>query len=378
MSVTTNMRKIMILANDTTYTYNLRDVLIKRFINAEYKVVVACECLNYEKEMLALGVRLINIKMNRHSKNPFSDILLLTQFIKVLRKEKPSVVLTYNIKPNVYGGMACKMLGIPYIPNITGLGTAVENAGIMQKISTILYKIGVSKAVCVMFQNESNQKYFVDNNLLGKNSLMCLLPGSGVNIEKFTCQPYPAQDSTITFSIIGRIMKDKGTDELIEAIKIVKSKYPEVLFKLIGYFDDNYQHIVEKAVDDGLLEYVKEQKDVRPLIIESWAVIQPSHHEGMSNTLLESAASGRPVIATDIPGCRETFDSGKSGFAFPAGNSKVLAETIQRFIVMPYSEKQRMGLAGRAKMEQEFDRNIVAQAYLSEISKTEKENNETL
>lgn len=365
------MKKILIFANDTTYTYNLRDVLLKTFIAEGYEVIVVCERLNYSKEMLDLGVRLIDIKMNRRSKNPLSDLSLLAQFRRIIKQEKPNVVLTYNIKPNVYGGIACKMAGVPYIPNITGLGTAVENAGIMQKISTTLYKIGVSKAACVMFQNEGNKQYFIESGLLGKNSKTCLLPGSGVNLEKFAYQPYPDPESPMIFSIIGRIMKDKGTDELLEAAKTVKEKYPDVRFRMIGYFDENYQSIVNKAVKESLVEYVEEQEDIRPFVNESWAVIQPSHHEGMSNVLLESAATGRPVIATDIPGCREAFDNDISGFAFPVGDSKALAEAIIRFIELPYETKLRMGKAGRLKMEHEFDRNIVAQAYLTEIRKTE-------
>lgn len=365
------MKKILILANDTTYTYNLRDVLLKTFIAEGYEVIVVCERLNYSKEMLDLGVRLIDLKMNRRSKNPFSDLSLLAQFRGIIKQEKPSVVLTYNIKPNVYGGIACKMARVPYIPNITGLGTAVENAGIMQKISTTLYKIGVSKAACVMFQNEGNKQYFIESGLLGENSKTCLLPGSGVNLEKFAYQPYPDPESPMIFSIIGRIMKDKGTDELLEAAKTVKEKHPDVRFRMIGYFDENYQSVVKKAVKESLVEYVEEQEDIRPFVNESWAVIQPSHHEGMSNVLLESAATGRPVIATDIPGCREAFDNDISGFAFPVGDSKALAEAIIRFIELPYETKLRMGKAGRLKMEHEFDRNIVAQAYLTEIRKAE-------
>lgn len=361
------MKKIMILANDTTYTYNLRDILIKRLISDGFKVVICCERLNYEKEIIELGAKIIDIKMHRRSTNPILDVFLLFRFITVILEEKPNVVLTYNIKPNVYGGMACKILHVPYIPNITGLGTAVENASFIQKISLTLYKKGVSNAACVMFQNEGNREYFIKSSLMGKNSHSRLLPGSGVNLEKFNLESYPDKDSPVVFSIIGRIMKDKGTDELLEAIKVVKQKYPDVHFRMIGYFDDNYQAIIKTAVDKGLIEYYEEQKDIRPFLKESWAVIQPSHHEGMSNVLLESAATGRPVIATDIPGCRESFDNEISGFSFKVGNYQALAETIMRFIEMQYDKKVNMGKSGREKMLREFDRNIVANAYLDEI-----------
>ena len=365
------MKKILILANDTTYTYNLRDVLLRTFIAEGFDVIIACERLKYFNELLDLGVRLIDLKINRHSKNPFSDFFLYAHFRKIIKQEKPSVVLTYNIKPNVYGGMACKSTRVPYIPNITGLGTAVENPGIVQKIATTLYKIGISKAACVMFQNRENKQYFIEKGLLSNNSNTCLLPGSGVNLERFTYQPYPSSESPIIFSIIGRIMKDKGTDELLEAAKVVKKTNPDVRFKMVGYFDEDYQSAINKAVKEGLVEYVEEQEDIRPFMKDSWAIIQPSHHEGMSNVLLESLATGRPVIATDIPGCRETFDNNISGFAFPVRDSKMLSEMIIRFIKLPYKEKCEMGRAGRSKMEREFDRNIVAQAYLTEIRKTE-------
>ena len=366
------MKKILIFANDTTYTYNLRDSLIKCFIAKGFEVIVICECLKYNKEIHELGARIIELKMNRRSTNPFSDLTLLNKFRKIIKNEKPFVVLTYNIKPNVYGGLACRMTGTPYISNVTGLGTSINNPGLMQKFSMILYKAGIKKASCVMFQNEENKRFFQEKKLMKANAHTCLLPGSGVNLEKFSLQPYPNDNSPILFSIIGRIMKDKGTDELLEAIRYVKNKYPAVVFRMIGYFDDDYQTKVNAAVSEGLIEYVKEQENIKPYLQASWAVIQPSHHEGMSNVLLESAATGRPVIASDIPGCRETFDDNISGLAFPVGDAKALAERIIHFIELPYGIKLQMGRAGRVKMESHFDRNIVAGKYMDEISRLEE------
>ena len=366
------MEKIIVLSNDTTYTFKLRDILLEKLVSEGYEVVVVCVKLKKVNELMSMGVRFIDIRINRHSKNPFSDLSLFNKFRRIINAEKPAVVLTYNIKSNIYGGLACKLAGVPYITTITGLGTPLEKPGIIQKISTILYRIGISKATCVMFQNESNRMYFVDRRLLGKESRTRLLPGSGVNLEKFSYEPYPEPESPIIFSVIGRIMKSKGTDDFLAAARIVKEKFPDIRFRMIGYFDDNYQSIIEKAVEEGIIEYVEEQEDVIPFIRDSWAVIQPSlYGEGMSNVLLEGAATGRPVIATDIPGCRETLDNGISGFVFPVGDSKALAETIMRFIALPYEEKVKMGKAGRIKMEKEFDRRIVAQAYLDEIRKME-------
>ena len=364
-----SQHKILILSNDSSYTYNLRDVLLERFVNEGFEVVVCCECLNYKQNLLDLGVKLIDVKFSRHSINPFSNIALLKQYKKIILTENPDVVLTYNIKPNVYGGIACKSLRIPYIPNITGLGIAVKNAGIVQKISKQLYKVGMSGASCVMFQNIDNKMFFIENDMLGEATRTCLLPGSGVNLEKFTLQPYPENNTEMVFSIIGRIMKDKGTDELLEAVRLVKNKFSKTVFRMIGYFDDKYQKIIMRSVKEGLIEYYEEQQDIRQFIKESWAVIQPSHHEGMSNVLIESAACGRPVIATDIPGCRETFDNNVSGFAFPVGDVVSLAKTIIQFIELPHHKKVQMGLEGRAVVEKKFDRNFVASAYLEEVKK---------
>lgn len=360
-------KKILVLANDTTYTYNLRDIIIKRFIENGYEIIIASEILDFKNQLEDLGCRLIDIKTNRHSKNPFSDIFLLNQYKRIIKIEKPDAVISYNIKPNIYGGIACRVKHIKFIPNITGLGSAVQNPGLVQKISTALYGIGVSKAYCVMFQNEDNKDYFIKSGLLGKHSKTCMLPGSGVNLEKFSYEPYPESSSNIIFSTIGRIMKDKGTDDLINAIRIVKKKYPNTEFRMIGFFDDDYEGIIRSAEKEGLIKYLGQQQDVRTFVKESHAIIQPSHHEGMSNVLLESAASGRPVIASNIPGCKETFDEGISGYGFEVENPESMADSIIKFIEIPYDSKVEMGIAGREKIRTAFDRNIVADNYIKII-----------
>ena len=363
------MSKILIIANDTTYTYNLRDVLIKRLTGEGYDVVIASEKLRHCEELEKLGARLVDVRTKRRSTNPFNDLALLRRYKRVIRDEKPDVVLTYNIKPDIYGGMACGATGTPHIPNITGLGTAVENPGLLQKISTALYRKGVRNSACIMFQNRENLDAFRKMGALRDGTKTMLLPGSGVNTERFGYEPYPNESAGMIFSVIGRIMKDKGTDEFLEAAEMVKKQYPDAVFRLIGYFDGDYRDKIDRAASEGLIEYYEEQEDVRPFIRDSFAVIQPSHHEGMSNVLLESAATGRPVIASDIPGCRETFEEGISGLGFPAGDARKMAETITRFIQLPHEEKEAMGRRGHEKMIKEFDRNIVADSYISAVRK---------
>ena len=197
-----------------------------------------------------------------------------------------------------------------------------------------------------------------------------MLAGAGVNLADFPAQPYPEDTGKLIFSTVGRVMKDKGTDELLAAAREVRAKHPEVTFRLIGFFDEDYQEKVEAAVREGTVEYIGNQRDVRPYYAASHAIIHPSYHEGMSNVLLESASSGRPLLASDAPGCREAFDEGVSGFGFPPKDVAALIAAIEKFIALPYAEKAAMGQAGREKMEREFDRQIVVKAFLNEIEAT--------
>ena len=196
-----------------------------------------------------------------------------------------------------------------------------------------------------------------------------LLPGSGVNLDRHCYEPYPVETEKLVFTTIGRLMKDKGTDELLKAAKAVKQKYPSVRFRVIGFFDGDYQAKIESAVKNGVIEYIEQQKEIHPFIKETHAVIHPSYHEGMSNVLREAAATGRPVLASKVPGCTETFAEGVSGFGFQAKDSADLEKVIERFIRLPYEEKEAMGKAGRQRMEEKFDRRIVVEKYMGEIRK---------
>ena len=195
--------KVMILANDTTYTYNLRNEIIERLASDGHEVVVASQPLLLQNELKSLGCRLVNIETNRHGTNPLSDFGLLMKFRQVLSDERPDVVLTYNIKPNAYGGIACRMTKTHYIPNITGLGTAVVYPGLLQKISTKLYKVGVAGADCIMFQNEENRHFFIDHHMMPKKARARLLPGSGVSLKVHKAMEYPADIGVIN-SLVGR------------------------------------------------------------------------------------------------------------------------------------------------------------------------------
>lgn len=361
--------KVSLMANDTTYVYNLRKEIIERLIKEGHNVEIICESLLYKAELEAMGCRIINVKTGRHGKNPFADIALLHQYKKKLKENRPDIVLTYNIKPSSYGGMACRMLKIPYMPNITGLGTAIENPSILQKIAIVLYKSGVKNAKCIFFQNIDNKKFFEQHKMIGKNTKVCLLPGSGVSLEKHKLLPYPENDKVINFQFTSRILKEKGIDLYIEAARIIHDKYPNTVFNVCGGCDDEkYLKILKEAEENGYIKYHGQQKDMIPFLKQASCIVHPSYYpEGMSNVLLEAAASGRPIIATDRSGCRETVEDGVTGYVIPIKNLDSLVEAIEKILSMSIEERKNMGLAGRKKMEQEFDRNIVVEAYLKEM-----------
>ena len=364
------MRKILILANDTTYTYNLRDEIIERLIKEGYKVIVAAKMLHYQDELESFGVHLIDIQTNRHGTNPLSDILLLIKYYKTLKREKPDLVLTYNIKPNSYGGIACRLTNTRYFPNITGLGTAVENPSFLQIITKKLYKIGVAGACCIFFQNEENKQFFLRHHILGTECKAVLLPGSGVNLKKHLPLEYPKED-TINFLFVARVMKEKGIEIYLNAAKIIHQKYKNTIFHICGLCDDE-KYLKKLKEADNYIQYHGEQKNMVPFYSMAHCIIHPSYYpEGMSNVLLEAAAHCRPIITTDRSGCREIVDDGISGYIIPCHSNDMLVDSIEKFLKLSWLEKKMMGKAARQKVEIEFDRQIVVEKYLEEVKKYE-------
>ena len=358
-------KKVVLLANDTTYTYNLRLALIEELVKRKYEVFIVAEILEFSDELELLGCHLINVEIGRHGTNPLSDLKLMKKYKKILKQLKPDFVLSYNIKPNVYGGMACKSIRTKFMPNITGLGTALEYPGVMQKITITLNKIGLKNADTVFFQNSENMSFFEKNKILSKTTKLVLLPGSGVDLEKHQLMNYP-NDKTIKFLYIARIMKDKGIDIYLETAKRIRGKYPNTEFHICGYCDDEkYKQVLNEYEKNGIVIYHGEQKNMLPFFEMAHCIVHPSYYpEGMSNVLLEAAAHGRPIICTDRNGCRETVDDGKSGFIVPIKNTNKVIECVEKIIKMSNKERNQMGLNGRKKIEKEFDRNIVVKKYI--------------
>lgn len=357
------MKKAVMLINDTTYAFNLRGAIIEKLVQEEFEIVIVGQLLKHQDELKKMRAKLIGVETGRHGTNPISDLQLMHTYKKILKAERPDVVLTYNIKPNVYGGMACQQLKIPYIPNVTGLGTPVENPGKLQKLTIQLYKMGVAGGACVFFQNNDNRKFFEQHNMLKSSARTRVLPGSGVDLVKHPVLPWPG-DGKIRFLFTARVMKEKGIDLFLAAARKFASE--NVVFDVCGACDDgNYKEILgnEKCVT-----YHGEQKDMTPFYRECSCFLYPSYYpEGMSNVLLEAAASGRPVIAADRAGCRETLDNGITGFLVPVNDEKAVIEATEKILQMSSEERKAMGLRGSEKIRREFDRKLVVQAYWEEI-----------
>ncbi|MGN4447332.1 glycosyltransferase family 4 protein [Bacillus cereus group sp. MYBK79-1] len=360
------MKKVLILANNDVGLYKFRKELIIELAR-DYKVYISLpngEFMPYLKE---LGCNFIETPISRRGTNPITDLKLLINYKKIIREVKPDLVLTYTIKPNIYGGLACKMSGIPYISNITGLGSAVENGGLLQKITVALYKLALKEASCVFFQNEENREFFARKRIVSNNHR--LIPGSGVNLDQYCLLDYPV-DTTVNFLFIARVMKEKGIAEYLDAAKFIKENYPNTKFHILGFCEEAYESTLKEMQANGIIEYHGMQSDIREFHKISNCTIHPTYYpEGMSNVLLESAACGRPIITTNRSGCREIVDHGKNGYIVEQQNSQDLIEKIERFLRLDYKSKRKMGIMGRAKVENEFDRKIVVDSYIEEIGK---------
>lgn len=358
--------KVAIIANSDSGLYLFRNELILELLKKN-EVVLCIPNGDYCDYFKKIGCKIRITDFNRHGTNPIKELKLISTYINILKKEKPKIVFTYTIKPNIYGGMACSFLGIPYVANITGLGTAVENPGLMQKVSLVLYKFGLKNANKVFFQNTENRDFMIKKRVVKKS--YDLLPGSGVNINRYTVTEYPCGDK-VEFLFVSRLMKEKGIDQYLDAAKFIKAKYPYTEFHICGNMEQDYTDIINELVKNGTIIYHGTVKDMRPMYQKAACTIHPTYYpEGLSNVLLESAASGRPIITTNRSGCREVVDDGVNGYVVEEKNSQDLIDKIEMFLSKSVEERKQMGLAGRAKVEKEFNRQIVIDKYLAEMKK---------
>ena len=348
--------RILILANNDLGLYRFRKELIIELLK-EHEVYISLPYGEMVDPLVRQGCILYDTPVDRRGINPISDLKLLHRYDKMIDEICPDLVITYTIKPNIYGGMACCRRNIPYVVNITGLGAAFQKNGALQEMVTVMYRLAMKKTKVVFAENSEIKKILADKKMIPDRKIR-VLNGAGVNLDDFTYADYPEND-TFSFLFIGRVMKAKGIDELLEAVRRLNREGLRCVLHLVGFSEENYRSEIDKGCKEGWLVDHGLQKDVRPFIAASDCFVLPSWHEGMANTNLENAASGRPVITTDIPGCREAILDGKTGFLCERNNVDSLCKAMRRIYQTPREERVRMGLAGRRYMEEKFDKKVV-------------------
>lgn len=363
--------KIALIGNTDFAIYNYRYELLQRLIADGHTVTVISPNGKLVPKMQEMGCEYYEVAIDRRGTNPLRDLKVIKAYKKILKEVKPDYVLTYTIKPNIYGAIACKKLGIPCIPNVTGLGTAVETKGWKQKVAIFLYKTAFKKVQTIFFQNAENMQFFIDRNLFVEKHK--LLPGSGINLERFKLMEYPPDDS-INFVFVSRLMREKGIEQYLDAAEYITEKYPNTRFHICGFCEDEYKDRLEAITKSEKVVYHGMVDDMTSVLCDMHCTVHPTFYpEGLSNVLLESLATGRPIITTDRAGCREVVEDGINGYVVKQQDSADLIEKIEKFLALSNEERKNMGLAGRAKVEREFDRQFVIDAYLGEINAKEKE-----
>lgn len=364
--------KILIVANDAIGLENFRGMLIEQIIKKGHTVSIILPKTDVdlqveaESNLKSMGCRLYHVTLERRSMNPIKDLKLILLYRNCLKRISPEMVITYTIKPNIYMGGLCAVSGIIYVANITGLGSAFQNEGITKTIISVLYKLALIKAKTVFFENKENMKIMIKKGIVN-NKNACLLKGAGVDIYKFSYLEYPKDDKDVEFLFIGRVMREKGIDELFTSMKKLVAQGEKCRLSILGMFEEDYLEKIKRYEKEGWLTYYGLQKDIRPYIKKSHCFVLPSWHEGMANTNLENAASGRPIITSNIHGCMEAVVNGKSGFLIEKKNSESLYKAMKEFIDLPYEEKKEMGINGRKFIVQNFDKRQVVKETMNHL-----------
>ena len=360
-------KRILILSNHFITLYNFRKELIKKLVNYGYEVFISIPKANENSFFSDMGCKIIETSVDRRGVNPIRDFRLILNYIKIMKEIKPDIIFSYTIKPNIYGCIASNFTKNKQVSNITGTGATFLKKNAVSTIAKTLYKLSIKKSYKVFFQNSGDKDYFVENKMVRNNYAM--LPGSGVNLEQYEVCDLPSENET-NFIFIGRVMELKGMEQYLECAKVIKTKHPNTNFYIAGFIEeDKYKGVIEDYHAKGIVNYIGFQKDIKSWIQKCHCTILPSHGgEGVPNVLLESAAMGRVCIASKINGSKDVIDDGMTGYLFKTGNAQDLIDKVDMFLGLNFEAKEQMGLSGRNRVEKEFNREIVINAYLEEIS----------
>ncbi|MGB3740220.1 MAG: glycosyltransferase family 4 protein, partial [Pontixanthobacter sp.] len=362
---------IIATVNAAWNMWHFRRHLLEALLADGHRVTVLAPPDDSVADIVASGCRFLPLKMNRKGLNPVSEIGLWRQFRAIFRREAPDLVLGFTIKNNLFGARAAHALGIPFIPNVTGLGTAFLSGGTLLRVAKRLYRDAFTHCPIVFFQNNDDADLFVELDLVGKGQVR-LLSGSGIDLSQFAVEPLPDRHEPLTFLMIARLLRDKGVHEYAQAARRMRSDHPHARFRLLGAVDnDNRSAIplaqIEAWEAEGIVEYCGTCTDVRPAIASAHCIVLPSYREGAPRTLIEGAAMGRPLIASDVPGCRAVVDDATNGYLCAVRSGDALADAMDRFARLDEGKRSDMGRRSREKMEREFDVAHIIAAYRSAI-----------
>ncbi len=363
-------KKLLVLANNDVGLYRFRKDLLIELREIGFDVYISLPHGDFISELVKLEFHYIKTDISRRGMNPIQDLGLLRKYRKILREVKPDLVITYTIKPNIYGGIACRMAHIPYAVNITGLGSAIENGGMLKKLVLSLYRPALKCARVIFFENSGNRDTLEATGILPHGKSV-VLNGAGVNLNDFPYAPYP-DDEIIKFLFVGRVMHEKGIDEFFEAAKKLKGIFGnKTEFHIVGSFEEEYRDIMDELVHAGIVIYHGHQANVRPFYRSASCIVLPSYHEGMSNVLLEAAATGRPLITSNIPGCREAVTDGVSGYLCPPRDAQALSDFMTQFAKLPRNFRVDMGKASREHIAENFDKKLVITKTIDNLGITD-------
>ncbi len=365
-------RTVVIAANSDWNIVTFRQGLIRAIEAAGYDpLILAPSDPASEQRMRQLGVDRIPVDIERSGLNPFADFRLLLQYRRLLKKLTPAAFLGFTIKPNIYGCIAARLARVPAVANVSGLGTVFLKSGLLERFVVPMYRYALSRADLVFFQNPDDRRLFVQRRIVRPEQTR-IIPGSGINLDDYP--PAELPDGPPIFLLIARLLGDKGVREFVDAARALREDLPGARFQLLGPLDAHNRTSISRAeldawVERGDVEYLGSTDDVRPFVAKATALVLPSYREGLPRSLLEGAAMARPLIATDVPGCRELVEDGVNGFLCLARDCESLAGAMRRFAYLSPESRRWMGDAARSTVEDRYSETFVVSAYLDALEK---------
>ena len=356
-------KKVFFVTNNARMMLVFRREMLEAFTAIYEVTIVSPKDAESERTLSEIGCRFIPCEVDRRGTNPIKDAQLITRYWRIFKEEKPDAIVSFTIKPNIYAGFAARVLSIPFIATVEGLGSGWENAGVFSKFVQRLYGFGLKGAKIVFVLNQ-----YIFNELARvgvKKEKMKFLPGMGVNLRHFTTTPYPKDEETLRLLTIGRVMREKGFPELIGAAHRLEAELPNLVWHVVGAPEVKEADLLEKLKTCKNVIYHGPKSDVRPYYAMCHATTTTTYHEGISTVCLEAAASARPVLGTNEFGVKETFIEGVTGFGIKKGDVADTVRVIKNFFALSNSERAEMGEKARKYVEEKFDRNKVTWSYFT-------------